>query len=293
MRTVAVADPAYPDESTPLVDMITVPKIIGSPDPGRIFGYERALEMQIVRWDPTSMTYFRYGTQGIFPDLLPGYAIWIKPRATYPAESISLSDVENGLIALGNPEAAVNERKKYRLIKPFVKDYPVDSSGNLVPCTISLKAGWNQFGNIFFNWKKDLTGAIVTPRQDVGIPIAELSVRYLGQTKSLAEAAKAGWIRDYAWRYDAVKRQYVLVHASAAAAESVIKAWSGYWIRAFVDCELVINPNTSYNGPSASSTRMKTKSAKTLRITAIGTPDAEEAELLAACGLEAPPPIPE
>ncbi|MDH7602235.1 MAG: hypothetical protein QHI38_08825, partial [Armatimonadota bacterium] len=281
MRTIAVADPAYPDESTPLVDMITVPKIIGSPDPGRIFGYERALQMQIVRWDPTSMTYFRYGTQGLFPDLLPGHAIWIKPAATYPAENISLTDVENGLIALGNPEAPVNERKKYRLIKPFVKDYPVDASGNMLPCTISLKAGWNQFGNIFFNWKKDATGKIVSPRQDVGIPIAELSVRYLGQTKSLADAAKAGWIRDYAWRYDAVRRQYVLVHATAAGAETVLKAWSGYWIRAFVDCELIINPNTSYNGPAANIARGERGSGQMVRISATGTLDSQEAELLA------------
>ncbi len=33
-----------------------------------------------------------------------------------------------------------------------------------------------------------------------------------------------------------------------AGAERVLKAWSGYWIRAFVDCELIIDPNTTYNG---------------------------------------------
>jgi hypothetical protein len=33
----------------------------------------------------------------------------------------------------------------------------------------------------------------------------------------------------------------------------VLKAWSGYWIRAFVNCELEIDPNTSYNGAEASS----------------------------------------
>lgn len=293
MRTIAVADPDYPGDSAPLVDMITVPKVIGSPDVGRIFGYERALEMQIVRWDPTSMSYFRYGTQGVFPDLQPGYAIWIKPLPTYPAENISASAVDSGLIALGNPEAGVNERKRYRLIKPFVKDYPRDASGNLLPCTISLKAGWNQFGNIFFNWKKDATGAEIVPKQDVGIPITELSVRYLGQTKTISEAAKVGWIRDYAWRYDAVKRQYVLVHASAAGAERVVKAWNGYWIRAFVDCELIINPNTSYNGASASALKSRSESSKGVRISAFGSLDPDEIGTLDAAGLDAPPPMPE
>ncbi|MGQ9580459.1 MAG: hypothetical protein ACUVT8_05880 [Armatimonadota bacterium] len=293
MRTVAVADPDYPDESVPVVDMITVPKIIGSPDVGRIFGYERALDMQIVRWDPVSMSYLRYGTQGVFPDLLPGYAIWIKPRATYPAENIAIFDVENGLISLGNPEAPVSERKKYRLIKPFVRDYPRDESGNLLPCSISLKAGWNQFGNIFFNWKKDATGAEVTPKQDVGIPISELTVRYMGQTKSITEAAKAGWIRDYAWRYDAVNRKYVLVHGSAAGAEQVLKAWYGYWIRAFVDCELIINPNTSYNGLVSATVKTKAEPAATMQIKAVGSPDPEEVSMLAVAGVEAPPPIPE
>ena len=45
-----------------------------------------------------------------------------------------------------------------------------------MPCTISLKTGWNQFGNIFFNWKKDGSGDDILPRVDVGIPISGLSV---------------------------------------------------------------------------------------------------------------------
>ena len=33
-----------------------------------------------------------------------------------------------------------------------------------------------------------------------------------------------------------------------SGAERVIKAWSGCWIRAFVDCELVVPGTTRYNG---------------------------------------------
>lgn len=249
MRTVAVSDPTQPDDSAPAVDMITPPKIIGAPGVGQIFGHERALDMQIVRWDPGSKTYFRYGIQGTFPGLLPGEAIWIKPKALYPLESIAKSQVDSGLLALGNPEVAPNYQKQYRLIKAFVKDYvknPV--TGKVDPCVIPLRAGWNQFGNIFFNYRKDAAGQELWPKDDVGIPIGEVKVRYLSETKTLAAAAAAGWIRDYAWRYDVAGRRYVQVHSSAAGAERVLRAWSGYWIRAFVDCDLIVDPNTTFNG---------------------------------------------
>ncbi|MGC8861720.1 MAG: hypothetical protein ACP5R5_02980 [Armatimonadota bacterium] len=295
MRTVAVADPDMPDESAPLVDMITPPKIIGSSDVGAVFGYERALDMQIVRWDPASRSYFRYGMQSVFPELRPGQAVWIKPKSTYPAESITLSWLENGMLALGNPEAPVDVDKRYRLIKAFVKDYTRDAStGALLPCTIPLQAGWNQIGNIFQNWKKDALGNPVSPRVDVGIPISELSVRYLSQTKSLADAARAGWIRDYAWRYDAVAGQYVLVHASAAGAERVLKSWSGYWIRAFVDCDLIINPATTYNGGTlGASARVAGGGSMPVRISAFAAPQAEELGTAAVADLDVPPPMPE
>jgi len=278
MRTIAVADPSMPDTSTPLVDMITVPKILGSPDIGRVFGYERALDMQIVRWDPASKTYFRYGTQGLFPNLMPGEAIWIKPKSTYPAESVTRSMLEQGQLALGNPEAPFSELKKYRLAKAFVKDYTKDTTtGQPEPCTIALKTGWNQFGTIFFNWKRDSSGKEITPKADVGIPLSELKVRYLNQTKSLADAAAAGWIRGYAWRWDAVKRDYVLVHPTTQGAERVLKAWYGYWIRAFVDCDLIIPSTSTYNGEVLSASPKSAPSS-------IGV-SAEE--------FDAPPPAPE
>ncbi len=279
MRTVAVADPTRPDTSTPLIDMITVPKILGSADVGRVFGYERALDMQIVRWDAGSRTYFRYGLQGAFPDLKPGDAIWIKPKSSYPAESSAQSLVDSGLLALGNPESPFSPSAKYRLLKAFVKDYPKNAiTGETEPCAITLKPGWNQFGSIFFNWKRNASGTEITPKIDVGIPITELSVRYLNETKTLEEAAAAGWVRGYAWRWDAPSKQYVMVHSSATGAERVVKAWCGYWIRAFVDCELVVPAVSSYNGQA---------------LAAASAPRSVETATVAGEPIEAPPPAPE
>lgn len=62
------------------------------------------------------------------------------------------------------------------------------------------------------------------------------------------DAAAAGWIRDYAWRYYAEGEKYVLVSRRSVASGKALKAWSGYWIRALVDCQLIINPNTTYKG---------------------------------------------
>ena len=104
------------------------------------------------------------------------------------------------------------------------------------------------FGNIFWNWQKDSTGKVITPNVDVGLPISEVHVRYLGVDKTLADASTAGWISSYAWRFDATQHQYVLVSATQAGAERALMAWSGYWIRTTVNCQLVINPITTYNG---------------------------------------------
>lgn len=469
-RTVAVAVPENPDTSDPVIDMITPPMVIGSPYPDAIFGADRALQMQIVRWSPTAGAYFRYGVGGPFPALQPGDAIWIKPRAynpvthtgypaaeplgvggvlhlyvdaqdtiSIPANSANRNDyvayvsgvyvnssltgtnyydptapaaiaspfrqgdpsfklttslapgtevwvsyviyplkgVDEGWISLDNPAVAKAidggepryYHTKYRLIKALTQAYPskTDSSGNVVldpqtklpqlkPCLVSLKAGWNQVGNIFFNWKMtsqqatpvknnsgayesnkvkpvdptaiqgkllgvyltaDMTGdnyyqpglastpyaaggTVVTltrmldtskltdatrfylkyeayPKEDVGIPISALYVNYLGQRKTLSEAAAAGWIHDYAWRYDAAQRNYVQVHATASGAERVLKAWNGYWIKAFVECALEIDPNVSYGGP----------------ITGLSAGLARERAESRAMSFEAPPPIPE
>lgn len=259
MRTVAVKDPTNPYDSvsdTPVIDMITPPMLIGSSDPGAIFGYDYASLMQIVRWYPALGAYYRFGASGTFPGLKTGEAVWIRPKYSYPKESIQMSDVTNGLLAIGNDGSGLDYSRDYRLINIFSKAYSTQTNSKtgeteLAPCSISLIKGWNQFGNIFFNWKKDSAGNVVTPKEDIGIPISELRVKYLNVEKSLDDAAAAGWIRNYAWRWDASAYDYVLVHASTGDAEHVLKAWYGYWIKAFVNCTLIVDPNTSYNGTSS------------------------------------------
>jgi hypothetical protein len=260
MRTVAVRDASKPDDvisSEPVVDMICPPMKIGSGEAGTLFGYTRANLMQIVRWDPESKDYYWYGLSGTFPTLQSGQAVWVKPKSSYPTESISMADTQSGMLALGNPDVGLDYTKKYRLVRVFSEAYDtqINSKTGLTeyaPCTIQLKAGWNQFGNIFFNWKRDGAGDIITPREDVGIPISEVKVKYLDVEKTLDAAASAGWIRNYAWRWDAANYEYALVNATMSDAERVLKAWYGYWIKALVNCKLIINPNTSYNGVSSS-----------------------------------------
>jgi hypothetical protein len=283
MRTVAVTDPTMPDTSTPLVDMITVPKILGSPDVGRVFGYDSALEMQIVRWDPSSRTYFRYGAAGAVPGSLAGSGNMDQAEAVVSCGDHQPEHAGSGVCwPSAIPETPLTSQMKYRVLRAFVKDYTKDAvTGQAEPCGIALRTGWNQFGSIFFNWKRSASGAEISPRVDVGIPISELKVRYLNETKSLADAAAAGWIRGYAWRWDAVQRQYVLVSPTAAGAERVVKAWSGYWIRAFVDCELVVPSTTRYNGETLGA------APRALKSPADGGPAVAGEEL------DTPPPAPE
>ncbi len=428
--TVAVQDPLLPGTSAPLANMICPPMLIGATNPGGIFGYDRALPMQIVKWIPGSGQYFWYNVGGVFPALKPGDAVWIKPKlpdakipgsgypaaeplgpinvgtaaptttslvpigfyashingvyltvaetgANYYVHSLasipfkegdtqvvlttalpagttqvwvdyvgSQAAVDDGWVALDNPtvqRAIVGGDPRYmhtsyRLIKVLSTAYPLQVGTNGSPildsatqlpllqtCKINLGAGWNQIGNIFFNWRKEWGtatpfpapppgGAVGTvapvapdvigkllgvyaspdvdvrtatnyykpglattpyhradgvvflttpmpagtntaylryeayPKEDAGLPIKDVKVTYIGQTKSLADAKAAGWITDYAWRFDPVARNYVMVSATASGAERVLKAWSGYWIRAYVNCQLEINPNPTSSG---------------------------------------------
>lgn len=401
-RTVATNNPLQPESSAPVVDMITPPMMIGSTSPSSIFGADRALSMQIVKWAPDVGQYYRYDVGGYFPPLRPGDAVWIKPKLSaipgtgYPAaEMVARDAVEGGWTMLDNPaiqNAEISDEpylsRNHRLIKVLAQAYPLktDASGTVLldnatqlpllrPCSIALSAGWNQFGCIFFNWKRSwqigtteggelpppppggpvdfgqvtpsdtahinrvlgvyttpsptvddinyyqpgvattpyakndaaiqLTRALppgVTtvyilyeeyPKADVGIPISEVQVTYLGVKKTLAEAKTAGWITDYAWRYDSTTNQYVAVSETRAGAERVLKAWSGYWIRAYVNCALEINPDTRFNGATApaqaaEAPAVKASASKGLSVKSVTATGAapEEEEMLP------PPPAP-
>ncbi len=261
MRTVAVANGSVPT-SAPMVDMITPPMYISSSDPGEVFGYNRAVLLQLVRWDPAAGSYFRYGVAGSNFTIDAGDAVWIMPETTYPFDTISQANADTGWLSFGNPGSIVNYASQYRLITVSAEACPTDSTGRLLPVTIPLQAGWNMFGNIFWNWEKDSSGNVITPRVDVGLPIDEAHVQYLGVEKTLADASTAGWISDYAWRWDATHYQYVLVSATLTGAERVLTAWSGYWIWAEVSCQLVIDPNTTYNGPAVGTSSVESVPAR-------------------------------
>lgn len=102
-------------------------------------------------------------------------------------------------------------------------------SGSLPDQTQSISvpvyAGWNQIGSGFVqpvNW-------------------SSVRVRYLGETVSLAVASQRGWIRDYAWGYNPATGEYTLVQGAGGR----LDPYRGYWIRAFVNCELLVQPPVS------------------------------------------------
>lgn len=102
------------------------------------------------------------------------------------------------------------------------------------PFSIQLLQGWNMIGSVYL--QPTLLGAA--------------QVRVAGQVMSLAEAAKKGLVRDYAWRYDPVARAYKMV----SAAEN-LQPFVGYWIRALVDAELILNPPGSRSAGGTEITR--------------------------------------
>ena len=55
----------------------------------------------------------------------------------------------------------------------------------------------------------------------------------------MAGAARKGWVSSYAWAYEPGKG-YVLVHERAAGALRQLEPWSGYWVKAGTECELLL-----------------------------------------------------
>lgn len=95
------------------------------------------------------------------------------------------------------------------------------------PYSILLNAGWNQIGSVFVN----------------PISLRNAQVRYQGQTRSLTDAAANNWIRDYAWGWNpaaGARGDYYLVRPGTSTEN--LDPGRGYWIRALVDCELILRP---------------------------------------------------
>jgi hypothetical protein len=87
------------------------------------------------------------------------------------------------------------------------------------PYSIPLKAGWNMVGSVYL--------------QDINW--SAVKVRYQGQTLGVGDAPSI--VRSIAWTYDKATGGYSIVNAGG-----VLRPGRGYWVRAFVDCELILSP---------------------------------------------------
>jgi len=107
----------------------------------------------------------------------------------------------------------------------------VYASGRLwpqdTPYAVQLSTGWNQVASVFA----------------MPVALGNAQVRYQGQVRTLASAAAAGWIRDYAWGWNpaaGTRGEYFLVRPGTQVTQ--LEPGRGYWIRALVDCELILRP---------------------------------------------------
>ena len=95
------------------------------------------------------------------------------------------------------------------------------------PVAIRLKPGWNIIGNPFIkpvNWDRN------------AITVRELS----GAMHTLAAARSL--VANYAWGWDTAQGQYILVYDPSLipSAQGALQPWCGYWLKAWVECDLVI-----------------------------------------------------
>jgi hypothetical protein len=88
---------------------------------------------------------------------------------------------------------------------------------------LSLERGWNLIGNPFAQ----------------GVPWEKVQVRSEGQTLSIAEAQKAGWVEDYAWGLEDGKPVLVTL---VQGTSSTLAAGKGYWVKAHRPVELLLAP---------------------------------------------------
>jgi len=63
-------------------------------------------------------------------------------------------------------------------------------------------------------------------------------VKYQGNEVSLAQADANHWVSKYLYGYDTAAGQY----RQLDPASGVFSAWAGYWVLAYVDCEICVAP---------------------------------------------------
>jgi hypothetical protein len=87
---------------------------------------------------------------------------------------------------------------------------------------IPMQAGWNQVGNPF----------------DFEVLLSNTRIRYQGVEVTLEQAQGNGWISMYLFGYDAGSSGYVMVMPP----NGMLEPMTGYWLRAYVECELCVDP---------------------------------------------------
>jgi len=87
---------------------------------------------------------------------------------------------------------------------------------------IPLQTGWNQIGNPF----------------NFEVALSNIAVKYQGNEVSLGQAQANGWVSMYLFGYDTTAGGYGMLDPTSG----VLEPWTGYWMRAYVDCEVCISP---------------------------------------------------
>jgi hypothetical protein len=87
---------------------------------------------------------------------------------------------------------------------------------------VPVESGWNQIGNPF----------------TFDVQLADTRIRYQGEEVTLEQAQTNHWISMYLFGYDPASGGYVMTMPPSG----VLNAVSGYWLRAYVDCEISIPP---------------------------------------------------
>ena len=85
---------------------------------------------------------------------------------------------------------------------------------------IRLGVGWNQIGNPFA----------------FPVSLAHVTVRYRGSEVPLVQAEKNHWMSRYLQAYDTAAGVYRALDPTSGS----LTSWTGYWVLAYVDCEVCV-----------------------------------------------------
>ncbi|MFC1926213.1 right-handed parallel beta-helix repeat-containing protein [Chloroflexota bacterium] len=93
-------------------------------------------------------------------------------------------------------------------------------SGGMPSASIGLTPGWKLLGL----------------SEDSPVPLADVMVSYGEATVSLVESHENGWVLKFFYCYDSEQGGYDMM----TAPDGQLDPWCGYWVRALVECDLII-----------------------------------------------------